>query len=186
MPQALNLQLPAGLPAGTYRLEMAPLDGQAIALGATTLPPDHRPNVEGQDVSPLPEQVTFDGTVQLLGYDLKAEGTRWQLDLLWRALAGPPQAKVFVHVVDASGAIVAQQDVLLSPLPNSPASSWAAGDLLRQRVQLDLHGPPPPDGLRVYIGLYYPETGQRLALMAGDETVPDGRYRLDIGTAGSP
>lgn len=186
MPQALNLQLPAGLPAGTYRLEMAPMDGQAMALGTTTLPPDRRPNVEGADVRPLPERVTFDGAVQLVGYDLKAEGTRWQLDLLWRALAGPPQAKVFVHVADASDAMVAQQDLLLSPLPNSPESSWAAGDLLRQRVQLDLPGAHPPDELRVYIGLYHPETGQRLALMAGDETVPDGRYRLAIGAAGSP
>ncbi len=186
IPQALSLQLPAGLPAGSYRLEVAPLNGQAMALGSATLPPDRRGDAEQLDVQRIPQRVIFGDTLQLVGYELVPESNNWQLDLLWDALAAPPEVKAFVHVVDASDTMIAQQDVLLSPLSAQPETTWTAGGLLRQRVRLQLPSSPPGSQLRVYSGLYHPETGERLALTVGDEPVPDGRYLLTTTAASSP
>jgi hypothetical protein len=61
-------------------------------------------------------------------------------------------------------------------------AGWAAGDVIRQRLHLPGHA----EG-QLYVGLYHPDTGERLPVSAGDRVVPDGRYPLpDLASESAP
>jgi hypothetical protein len=101
------------------------------------------------------------------------------VDLAW-ATAAPrlPSLQYFVHVVDAQGKMVTQRDGPLGRWPDEPESAWAAGELLRQRVRLQLPAGAEPGPYRIYIGLYTPETVERLPLTVNGVPDPSGRYLL--------
>jgi hypothetical protein len=133
-----------------------------------TWPPFH-----GFAFTPL--KADFAGKIELRGVGLRRP--RWPGDVLgvtlWWARAGPvPQApRVFIHVLDASGRLVAQRD---GPLPNdlTPISTWpldhAFPVFTRVMLPRGLHG--------VYtlrVGLYDPASGARWPVRL-DGTVGDG------------
>ena len=100
--------------------------------------------------------VKFGDTADLLGYDLRREQDRLKLITYWRAgdhVITPLQ--MFVHVLNADSAIVAQADRL-----DASADDWRSGDLIAQVHHLDL--PPAVKNYTVEIGLYNSETGVRL------------------------
>jgi hypothetical protein len=73
---------------------------------------------------------------------------------------------VFVHVVDASGRLVAQGDG--PPLGGAyPTSLWEPGELVEDEYVLGAASG------RVLIGLYRPDTGERLR-------TGDGRDAIEI------
>ncbi len=180
VPQTLMLQLPTGLRAGTYGLDAAPEGGASLSLGAVDLPPTRFQGSSSRDTARLADEVVYGQAVQLMDYDLVQKENAVQLDLLWAALAAPPpDAKFFVHVTDGQDRIVAQSDGTLAALPGQASSDWQQGDLIRQRLRLSL-----PDGVqrqnyRIYVGLYRPDTGARLAATANGRPLSDGRYGLD-------
>ncbi len=95
------------------------------------------------------------------------------VDLVWRA-EGPieQEAKVFVHLYDAAGNLVAQHDSV--PVHGTrPTTTWEAGEAL-----VDRHGLALPDGavgaLQLVVGLYEPATGERLQTADGREMVKVG------------
>ena len=125
VPQTFTLQLPAGLLAGEYRVEMAPQATSSLDLGSVAIPASQYDQTIPQDVQAPPEPVVFGDSVQLVGSDWVVEGDSWQLDLLWAALASPPsKAKFFVHGVDSSGEIVAQVDSVLAAVPGQEGAGW--------------------------------------------------------------
>ena len=63
---------------------------------------------------------------------------------------------VFVHALDASGAIIAQADGLTLG-GTRPTTSWVMGEVLTDRYNLPLKG-----AARMELGLYDPLTRQRL------------------------
>ncbi len=84
--------------------------------------------------------------------------------------------KVFVHLYDADGRLVAQHDAV--PLNEErPTTSWAPGEVIRDR-----HGLWVPAGvrgtLRLVVGLYDPETGQRLELGDGADAATLGTVEI--------
>jgi len=93
----------------------------------------------------------------------------WQLALEWLA-RDPQDATVFVHVVDASGALVAQADG--APVSGAlPFSALIPGDRVLDIRRLDI----PPEALlpaRVYLGLYLGD--QRHPVLAGGIEQADG------------
>ena len=117
------------------------------------------------------------GPVELAGYSLPAgpwqPGDVLPLTLFWRAEAPVAQDyQVFVHLLDADGKIVAQNDAQPAA-GRRPASGWAAGEAV-----VDPHGvlleagsqAPPPGEYRLYVGLYLPSTGERLSTAGGTGT----------------
>jgi hypothetical protein len=90
----------------------------------------------------------------------------WTLD----GLGG--EHKVFVHVLDAAGRLIAQHDGFPAA-DRRPGSTWARADVVADR-----HGAAVPDDaafpLTLRVGLYDPATGQRL-------TLPDGADHLALG-----
>jgi hypothetical protein len=99
-----------------------------------------------------------------------AAGAILPVQLVWRAEALPDRNyKVFVHSVAADGFLIAQHDA--QPLNDlRPMTSWQVGEAVRDNHGLalpaDYRGP-----LRVVVGLYDPDTGQRLRTHAGEEAL---------------
>jgi hypothetical protein len=80
-------------------------------------------------------------------------------------------AKVFVHLLDAAGQLVAQHDS--EPVSGQrPTSTWKPGESI-----IDRHGVLLPDDLapgeyQLVVGLYDPATGNRLLVTAGTSAPP--------------
>jgi len=91
------------------------------------------------------------------------------VDLYWQAeIPFPDDLTVFVHLLDAEGKIVAQGD---GPpvLGHYSTSKWQPGEVIRDRHALvPTLGGALETGTQLRIGLYYPQTQQRVAVI--DET----------------
>ncbi len=112
-----------------------------------------------------PLSATFGGQAELLGYDLDATqaraGGRLVLTLYWRRV-GPPipeSYKVFVHL--ESDRLWAGAD----DVPGCgiwPTTTWRTAEVIADRHVLDLPADLPPGDVPLSIGLYRPDTGERL------------------------
>jgi hypothetical protein len=76
------------------------------------------------------------------------------------------QLRIFVHLVDTDGNLVAQNDTL-----GAPSTKWRSGDLLIQAHDIAIPPDITLDSHHVRIGLYDPTTGIRLVV--GDPPVGD-------------
>ena len=73
---------------------------------------------------------------------------------------------MFVHVVDASGAVRAQKDN--APMNGTyPTTLWQPGEFVRDTYTLSLPPDLPPGDYALDVGLYLADTGARLPV-AGD------------------
>jgi hypothetical protein len=93
------------------------------------------------------------------------------LTLLWRAEAEMETAyRVFVHLVDGNGRLLAQSDA--EPVNwTRPTPGWAPGEyLVDPHTLADLSSilGDAPRPLTLRIGLYDPDTNQRLNTPTGD------------------
>ena len=115
--------------------------------------------------------------LDLLGYRLLS-GTKFEpgetieLVTLWRVTAAMPPAsgdlKTFVHLLDAQGQMRSGQDQL-----DSEPLTWEAGDLVLQVHGMRIPGDAVSGPYQVELGLYLPDTMQRLAVHDGDVLVAD-------------
>lgn len=103
-------------------------------------------------------------------------GQRLQLDVTWQALQPFTEDwKVFVHLVDAKGQVVAQFDG--QPREGMyPTSRWIPGELVNDSYPLLIPAPIPPGPYQVFVGLYNEATGARLPV-PGDSA---GRVILNV------
>ena len=82
--------------------------------------------------------------------------------------------KVTVQALDEAGRLVAQHD----DLPGGPTSRWEPGQKVADRHALFLPADSPAR-LRLVVGMYDPDTGERLR-------TPDGADALELGVCASP
>ncbi len=98
-----------------------------------------------------------DGRVLLQRTEIEASN---QADLRiatrWRQLGPSRPLKIFVHATDQDGRIIAQWDGL-----GVNWRGWLEGDTLIQLHTLTLPDDYPQESLRLRLGVYDPETGQR-------------------------
>ncbi len=121
-----------------------------------------------------PTRINFADKIELVGYDLSATHPMGDeslyVTLYWDVIDTPSTAYVvFVHLVDAQGNLVAQVDE--PPLYGVwPTTEWRAGDKLADR-----HALPLPDleagQYEVWVGLYEPQTLERLSVTATESPV---------------
>jgi hypothetical protein len=103
-----------------------------------------------------------------------SRGEEVQVTLNWRALAATAaNYVVFVHLLDAHGALIAQRDA--PPLNGArPTFQWEPGEWVEDRIALQVPADAAPGEYRLAIGLYDGGTGRRLPL-----TAPDGTHLAD-------
>jgi hypothetical protein len=109
----------------------------------------------------IPVAASFADQIVLRGYEVKQSANTINLTLQWQALAQPPHAyTVFVHVLDANGRQVGQQDNM--PVRDqAPTSCWLPGEVVTDPYSIPiLSGVPGP--FTIEVGLYRADTGARL------------------------
>ncbi|UCC87584.1 MAG: DUF2079 domain-containing protein [Anaerolineales bacterium] len=148
--------------------------------------------------------MSLGGEVRLLGYDIAPASCRvvardqdsfegrpvdgcWlELVLYWQTQQPMnTDYTVFVHLVGPDGQILAQRD---APPDGGayPTRRWAAGEVIADPVRVPLSSDLPPGSLELAVGLYRPDTGQRLPALDAqgqplDEKVILERIVIDSG-----
>ncbi len=192
VPDVHYFTLPATAPDGPYRFELGlyhAANQQRLPVQVEPSLPDTPPDDKlilgkfqlwrqppAPPRTPLPN-VNFGQQIALLGLDLPAmplrPGQTLDFRLHWQALA--PIAEnyvVFAHLLDAAGNLQAQQDT--APLQGRyPTSWWDTNEIV-----IDSHTIPVPSDLApgrytLRLGLYQPDSGQRLALENSSEDFVD-------------
>lgn len=133
--------------------------------------------------SSFPARIPFSDEILLRRFSLEdkayASGDIIPLGLTWAALKPPPtNYKVFVHLVDAQGNLVAQHD----DEPRNgfqPTSGWQAGDEIQDNVGILLPVGLPPGEYSIVVGVYRGDTGERLKLKDGTDALTLGSLTVD-------
>ncbi|MCC6454803.1 MAG: glycosyltransferase family 39 protein [Caldilineaceae bacterium] len=124
--------------------------------------------------SPLIPPVQFGTHARLVGYSVIQNGTTLHLTLTWEILQPllPPH-HIFVHLFDASGQRIAQDDGDPMTLDGrAPTGSWLPGEYLStQHILMLPENPQAP--LTLMTGLYLPATGDRLPATADGAAIGD-------------
>jgi hypothetical protein len=118
--------------------------------------------------TPPPMQVevgaAFGDQLSLLGYNLKRESDELIVTLHWQALRRMYESyKFFVHLYDVQdGELAVQADVM--PYGYTYFTNWwEVGEVVSDKVRLDL-STVPPGRYRLAVGVYHPDTGERLTV----------------------
>lgn len=106
--------------------------------------PEDNGRLSLQVIRLVPEGVKVGGTVTAVSL--------WQVE----SNGEPGSLAAFVHLLDANGQIVAQQDGL-----GYPPHTWRTGDIFTQVHALPLDASLPPGRYWLQLGLYRRETGSR-------------------------
>ncbi len=109
--------------------------------------------------------------IELVGYDLSQArleaGKPLDLTLYWRGEDGiKKDYTVFAQLLDRDGKVVDQHDG--QPQAGQyPTSLWGKGEIVPDRRQLSVPDGLAPQALRLIVGMYDLQTGQRLPVDAG-------------------
>ncbi len=189
-PQAATLVIPASTPPDPYWRDVIGQPTERVSLRPDDLDPyfdvyrwDTQSGTARALARAAPLARNFGDAIALVGVDLRTPRIQpdglIELVTFWRVLdpdrvgprggpAGVTDAVLFTHALDATGAIVGQQDRL-----DAPSWSWQAGDLVAQIHRFALDEPPAPGPLSLEVGLYDRASGQRLLLIVGGARVGD-------------
>ncbi len=184
------VRLPAALPAGRYWLAMgwySPLtdrrvpvtNGASVGENRALLGPLKVPlSATAVLTDETPLSANFGGELRLLGYQAQLSPSRLTVALRLQALKRPDyDYTLFVHVENANGDLVAQQDA--QPLDGQyPTGVWDSAETVVAQLAVALPGNLPAGAYQVWMGIYYWQTGERLAIDAPDAVVDNQRLRL--------
>ena len=147
-----------------------PLDVTSVSLGPVKIgrtPADFTAAAASPEV--VLDRPFGDGpNLTLLGYDLAQttveDRPALRLTLYWRSEAPlPVDYTTFVHLRNAAGEVVAQQDQ--PPLHGAyPTSLWDPGEIIADTITVLLPEDLAPGPYRLVVGMYDLYTGQRLAV----------------------
>jgi hypothetical protein len=176
LPAPALLRLDVGLfrPQTLIPLQVRNLEGEDIPAAITMLPIKSEiwPGYEGEH----PLVFTFEGAIDLLGYDLtrSTDGNTLDLTLYWQSLAPLPEDyTAFVHLLTPDGRLAAQSDV--PPASGLyPISAWQPGEIVTSHHRLELPPGLPGGTYTLLAGLYHPIDWTRLSPRDADgQPLPD-------------
>jgi hypothetical protein len=163
------VQLPAGMTSGRYRFYL-----EEYPLGEITVTAPARQFTSPTLVQQLRATFNRDDTAIATLAGIAADsplpscspaplpGVSCALALVWRAETETPMGyHVFVHLVDETGAILAQSDGIPGNWTR-PTTGWLRGEYVIDSHALNVPSPLPPGPLSVRVGLYNPDDGVRL------------------------
>lgn len=178
--EEVRLPTPRELAEGSYSLVFEMKD-QQIELGSLRIEGVAR-EFSPPDVATRTETL-FDEPVTLYGYTRALVEDGIELTLIWRAEALiDADYTVFVHLVDASGEIIAQIDAM--PQENRyPTSLWQPGEYVTDRY---FFGGTDITGYNLRVGLYDARTGERLRIASAMPSEPDSYITITPGVDAAP
>jgi hypothetical protein len=188
------LRIPAGLQDGRYSLIAGLYRANDRSRIATTGGADHLSlgtitvrDREHRTAAPKPQyaaDANFGAVARLVGYDLSTAsilpGSTLPITLHWQALGATDRPyTVFVHLVDETGAIRGYGDG--EPGGGQfPTTGWQAGEHIADAHPVTVVADALAGTYRLDVGLYDPETGQRLLTTEGaDHAVLDAEVRVE-------
>lgn len=121
-----------------------------------------------QQIDPQHERsITLGDVIRLRGFDWAPVAGELGLTLYWESVTAVADSyKVFIHIINSNGDIVAQID--RPPVDGlAPTNRWHPGDLVRDPYQIPLPAALPAGDYTLYVGLYTEENG-RLAVDDAD------------------
>jgi hypothetical protein len=140
--------------------------------------------IDSDLVATNPVEVNFDDKLRLFGYDVDQSNEELHLTLYWETLAAMGyDYTIFVHLLDAAGNQVVQQDAEPWWEVSIPTTTWQPGEKLRDRHTLSLPADLPAGIYQLRIGIYYWQTLERLPVL--DAGAPIGDF-VDLGTVELP
>ena len=169
-----NSQFTQPLPYSLYRLDAPPEQTAATRAGFRADAGWSPQPVTGADAwaaerRPLAEPAVFSDTLAFLGYEMWGEaeplrpGGTVEMLTYWRAADyAAPDLKIFIHLLDGAGNVVAQNDglALLS-------GKLRPGDEFVQLHAIQLPADLPPGLYGWQLGVYNEKSGERLRLLDG-------------------
>jgi hypothetical protein len=189
------LSLPSTLPDGMYKLTLGFYDNETLDPLLVAFPGNANLPAGGQvaDLALLPigkqpvlsstaaPAWDFDEAIRLTADALPASisvGAPLRFTLIWQSLQPTPNRyTVFVHILDETGQLVAQQD--REPQSGFAATQlWQPGMVFSDEYTLELPPDLPPGEFSVRVGLY-DAAGVRLPL-SGDEQQPGDAAEIGV------
>jgi hypothetical protein len=126
---------------------------------------------------PHPLEANFDNQLKLLGHTAleiseTEKGQNLTISLYWQAITSPENLTRFVQLVGPDGGpngLVYGQNDSAPDYSHYPTHLWQPGEVVLETVTFSLHLERPPGNYTLHIGLYHPDTGQRLPLISGGD-----------------
>jgi hypothetical protein len=178
------LRIPVDIQAGDYRLEIRTVDaegqpvgtGEWLDIGPVQI--SGRPHVFESPPVEVALDAEVEGLARLMGYRLdlgEAEpGGVIRLTLIWQALQPTERpVRVFTHLYNMNdmSQVYAQHDG--DPAGGqAPTTGWLPGEFIEDEHVLPIDPSAPPGDYRLGVGMYDPETLQRLTIHSGNESSP--------------
>ena len=135
------------------------------------------PPIDEGAFQPRAEFLHEGGTIGLLHWRVEETAVSGQpLTLLtdWFKTSSAAPLKIFIHVTDEAGDIVAQWDGL-----GAPWQGWRPQSRLWQRHTIPLPPDLLPGQYNLTLGIYEPENGRRLLTPTAQDTIPLGQLTID-------
>lgn len=181
------LSLPAELDPAAMALEIDLVDGRGQPLGgapavAGLLVKGRQRLFEAPSEMQRPLQAELGTDILLLGYSLEPQGVPrggvLHLTLYWQARGHVGNSyTVFTHVLAPGNVISGQKDSVPGG-GEAPTTSWLPGEVVVDRYDIPIGSDAPLGRQVVEVGMYLPETGERLPASSGGQADPDRRVIL--------
>lgn len=171
--------IPSDLAAGNYTLNVRVLgtDDESLysqALGEIIIIATER--TFEQPAIMFPIQADFGEEITLVGYDWSVTETEAHLKLVWQASRIPTaDYAVFVHLLDPAGLCCPWQSDQAPRQGTYPTTRWLAGEVVIDEYTITL-AELPSGTYPIELGLYLPQTGQRLLATLPNGTTSDVIY----------
>ncbi len=165
------------IPTGemTLTVNLLDEDGQPVLaqpLGVTEIwVQSRRPHFDPPEHVTNPRAVNLGDKITFLGYDMTSSvraGGNLPLTVYWRVEQEMEESyKVFVHLYDQEGNIMAQQD-RVPGLGARPTTTWEKDEIVGDRLLVPIDDAAPIGAYQLALGLYDQETGERLTAYGPD------------------
>ncbi|NDJ52701.1 MAG: hypothetical protein GYB68_06405 [Chloroflexi bacterium] len=164
-----NTRIPFEVEPGVYDLTVRFGDSEPITLGELSVRETTRQFDPPADLSLSDPLATFSRQIALLGAiapESVERGTELPVRLVWQALSEIETSyTVFIHLFDETGMTLAQRD--RPPMQAGelyPTDLWLSEEVVDDTLRLAIPPELSPGEYRLRVGLYLPDTGQRLSI----------------------
>jgi hypothetical protein len=173
-----SVRLPAALTTNDYLMNLQVVDLETAELldERTLIPVSVEARGKVFEAPPLSHRldIDFGDVIRLRGFEVGlSPAQELIIKLQWEALQEMPKSyKIFLHLTDIDGRIIAQVDTLPQQ-GMAPTTGWTPGEIIEDEIILDLPAElTASSGLyRLLVGLYNQNTGQRLSTSDSDHVV---------------